>query len=182
VRSGVLLAPFSKGGARHDRQSLPSPQTKLPRRACLAEPIQRARRTPPNLETLRLPHSRLGNLRPHIFPQNRPGRLIGELAHEWARVVQVAGSWDAQAVPKTPPPDAPVAPARIIIADAIKVYLGNRETANIAPATLRTYRTFTKKLQAAIVAATSCSTVHRDGHGRVLQRQHLGNSRQGQDA
>jgi hypothetical protein len=70
------------------------------------------------------------------------------LAHEWARDVQAAGSWDAHAVPKTPPPDAPVAPARITIADAIKVYLGNRETANVAPATLRKYRTFTKKLQA----------------------------------
>ena len=41
----------------------------------------------------------------------------------------------------------PMHPPAITIADAIKVYLGNRETANVAPATLRKYRTFTKKVQ-----------------------------------
>ena len=81
------------------------------------------------------------------FSRKSTGTADWELAHEWARDVQAAGSWDAQAVPKTPPPDAPVAPTRITIADAIKVYLGNRETANVAPATLRKYRTFTKKVQ-----------------------------------
>jgi|SRR4051794_41526942 hypothetical protein len=52
-----------------------------------------------------------------------------------------------QAVPQTPSPDAPVAPARIPIADGINVYLTKRETANVASATLRN-RTFTKKLEA----------------------------------
>jgi hypothetical protein len=37
----------------------------------LAEPIQRTRRTPQNLETLRLLHSRLGNFRPQIFSKIR---------------------------------------------------------------------------------------------------------------
>jgi hypothetical protein len=44
-------------------------QAKLRRRACLAEPSQRTRKTPQNLETLRLLHSRLGHLRPRKFPQ-----------------------------------------------------------------------------------------------------------------
>ena len=42
-------------------------------------------------------------------------------------------------------PDPPSA-RRITIADAIKVFLGNRAGGKIAPATLRKYRTFTKQL------------------------------------
>jgi hypothetical protein len=51
---------------------------------------------------------------------------------------------------REPPPPAveqPV-PDRITIADAVKVFLGNREGARIAPVTLRKYRTFTKQLSA----------------------------------
>src|SRR6185503_16096313 len=81
------------------------------------------------------------------FSRKSTGTGDWELARQWARDVQVAGAWDIPPVPTTLP-DAPVAPVRITIADAIKVYVGNRETANVAPATLRKYRTFTKKLQA----------------------------------
>lgn len=81
------------------------------------------------------------------FSRKSTGTADWELAREWARDVQAAGSWDANPVPRTAP-EAPAAPAGITIADAIKVYLENRGTANVAPGTLRKYRTFTKKLQA----------------------------------
>jgi integrase len=67
------------------------------------------------------------------------------VAAEWEK----AGSWDG--TPASPPQPAPVenpVPARITIADAIKIFLSNREGAKIAPATLRKYRTFTKQLAA----------------------------------
>src|SRR2546426_11024807 len=64
------------------------------------------------------------------FSRKSTGTADWELAREWARDVQAAGSWDGQPVPKASA-DAPVAPARITIADAIKVYLGNRGTANV---------------------------------------------------
>jgi integrase len=66
-------------------------------------------------------------------------------AAEWEQ----AGSWDG--TPAPPPQPAPVenpVPARVMIADAIKVFLSSREGAKIAPATLRKYKTFTKQLTA----------------------------------
>jgi integrase len=39
-----------------------------------------------------------------------------------------------------------IVPSRITIADAIKVFLSNRDGAKIAPATLRKYKTFTRQL------------------------------------
>jgi integrase len=42
-------------------------------------------------------------------------------------------------------PDEPAKPQRIAIADAVKVFLTNRQGAKIAPATLRKHRTFTKQ-------------------------------------
>ncbi len=69
------------------------------------------------------------------------------IAAEWEKT----GSWDG--TPTSPPPpqpatvEKPVA-TRMTLADAIKVFLTNREGAKIAPATLRKYRTFTKQLAA----------------------------------
>jgi hypothetical protein len=56
-----------------------------------------------------------------------------------------------------PAPDAPATPARITMADATTIFLRNRESAQIAPATLRKYRTFTKQL-----------TAYADGRGYVM--------------
>ena len=44
-----------------------------------------------------------------------------------------------------PAPDAPATPARITIEEATSIFIANRESAQIAPATLRKYRTFTKR-------------------------------------
>ncbi|HTW64655.1 MAG TPA: tyrosine-type recombinase/integrase [Bryobacteraceae bacterium] len=75
---------------------------------------------------------------------------------EWAAARAIAADFDAagnwiKAFPETAPradaaPAEELKPARITIADAIKVFLSNREGAKIAPATLRKYRTFTKQL------------------------------------
>ena len=46
---------------------------------------------------------------------------------------------------------------RITIEEATTIFLRNRESAQIAPATLRKYRTFTKQL-----------TEYADGHGYVM--------------
>jgi hypothetical protein len=51
-------------------------------------------------------------------------------------------------VPAAPAPDAPATPVRITMADATSIFLRNRESAQIAPATLRKYRTFIKQLTA----------------------------------
>src|SRR5579863_1117271 len=56
-------------------------------------------------------------------------------------------SWEGQAPPQPAPVVAP-GPTRITIADAVRVFLSNREGAKIAPATLRKYRTFAKQLTA----------------------------------
>jgi hypothetical protein len=64
----------------------------------------------------------------------------------------VAEAWEqARAWDDTPPPAAavreePAKPGRISIADAVEVFLTNRQGAKIAAATLRKYRTFTKQL------------------------------------
>jgi len=58
------------------------------------------------------------------------------------------GSWSAPQ-PEPPQPVAsavPVSAQRVLIADAVKVFLSNREGAKIAPATLRKYKTFTNQL------------------------------------
>ena len=49
-------------------------------------------------------------------------------------------------MPAAPPPDAPAASARVTIVEATSIFLTNRASAQIAPATLRKYRTFTKQL------------------------------------
>jgi len=58
---------------------------------------------------------------------------------------ETADSWDGK-VQVSPAPVPESIPGRIMIADATKVFLSNREGARIAPATLRKYRTFTKQL------------------------------------
>jgi integrase len=64
------------------------------------------------------------------------------IAEAWER----AGAWDGTPPPPAVIPDEPAKPARISINDAVRVFLTSREGAKIAPATLRKYRTFTKRL------------------------------------
>src|ERR1019366_2411545 len=75
------------------------------------------------------------------------------IAETWER----AGAWDGTPATPAPVPDEPSKPARITLADAVKVFLTSREGAKIAPATLRKYRTFTKQL-----------TDFTDGRGYVM--------------
>jgi integrase len=82
------------------------------------------------------------------FKRKYTGKTDWDAARVIAAEWEQARAWDG--TPALPPP-APVekpAPVRITIADAIKVFLSNREGAKIAPATLRKYRTFTNQLAA----------------------------------
>jgi integrase len=74
------------------------------------------------------------------------GRWEWDDAKAIAAAWEQAGVWDGTPPPAVPIPDEPAKPQRIAIADAIKVFLTNRQGAKIAAATLRKYRTFTKQL------------------------------------
>jgi integrase len=73
---------------------------------------------------------------------------------EWNDAKAVAEAWEQadkwDGAPTQPPtiPDGPTTSERISIADAVKIFQRSRESAKIAPATLRKYRTFTKQLTA----------------------------------
>jgi integrase/recombinase XerD len=74
----------------------------------------------------------------------------------WSDAKATASEWEKAASWGGKPPSLPAQPAlvektvptHVTIADAIKVFLTNREGAKIAPSTLRKYRTFTKQLTA----------------------------------
>lgn len=57
------------------------------------------------------------------------------------------GNWNGAVVPPRPQPESPAAPVRVTLAEAISVFLANRE-ATVAPPTFRKYKTFTKQLHA----------------------------------
>jgi hypothetical protein len=81
------------------------------------------------------------------FRRQRTGKTTWDDARACAAALEATGSWDGESIVAAPPPDATPAP-RITFPDAIKVYLSNREAANLAPASLRKYGVFTRKLQA----------------------------------
>jgi integrase len=91
------------------------------------------------------------------FRRKRTGATTWDEARVYSAAIEAVGNWSGQPVPAAPEPDAPAAPARITIADATHIFLTNRESAQIAPATLRKYRTFTKQL-----------TAYADGRGYVM--------------
>jgi integrase len=68
-------------------------------------------------------------------------------ARSYASALAASGSWDGAVSIAAPPPPESAPPARITIADAVKVFLANRE-ATVAHPTFRKYKTFTKQLQA----------------------------------
>jgi integrase len=78
-------------------------------------------------------------------------RYTGKSDWDQAKAVvtgwEEAQSWDGP-VEAAPAPVRPPTPGRITIAAAVKVFLGQHEAANAAPATLEKYQTFTKRLTA----------------------------------
>ena len=78
-------------------------------------------------------------------------------ARQIADAYEKADSWTGK--PRVEPalPDHAPAKSRVTIADACKVFITNRESAGLAPATLRKYHTFTKQL-----------TGYADGRGYVM--------------
>jgi hypothetical protein len=91
------------------------------------------------------------------FQRKRTGATTWDEARAYSAAIEAVGSWSGKPAPAVPAPDAPAALVRITIADATHIFLTNRESAQIAPATLRKYRTFTKQL-----------TEFADGRGYVM--------------
>ena len=91
------------------------------------------------------------------FRRKRTGATTWDEARAYSAAIEAVGNWSGQPVFAAPAPDAPAAPARITIEGATSIFLKNRESAQIAPATLRKYRTFTKQL-----------TAYADGRGYVM--------------
>jgi integrase len=69
-------------------------------------------------------------------------------AHQIAEAYEKADSWTGK--PKVEPvvPDPALAKSRVTVADACKVFITNRESTGLAPATLRKYGTFAKQITA----------------------------------
>ena len=80
-------------------------------------------------------------------------------AHRIAEVYEQAASWTGQSKPKPIPGEPPSAPekTRITVEDACKVFVTNRDSAGVAPATMRKYRTFTKQV-----------TTYAEGRGYIM--------------
>lgn len=82
------------------------------------------------------------------FRQQNGGRWEWAAARVAAEEFEAPGSWNLT-IPAEPHPEPPSEKQqRIAIADAVKLFLTNREGTKVASATLRKYRTFTKQLNA----------------------------------
>jgi integrase len=83
------------------------------------------------------------------FNRRQTGKSSWDEAKTLVGSWEKAGTWDSKLVvqlPSEPPQTEQL--RRCAIADAVDVFLFNREAAKIAPATLSKYRTFTKQLMA----------------------------------
>lgn len=90
------------------------------------------------------------------FSRKRTGKTSWDDAKAFADAFEQKGSWEAS-VAVTPPEPTAAKRERTTLEDACSVFLTNRESARIAPATLRKYRTFTKQL-----------TTYAASHGYVM--------------
>lgn len=81
------------------------------------------------------------------FGRRASSKTTWEDARAYVSALETAGSWDGKVAPAVPEPASEAGPQRITIADAINVFLANRE-ASVAYPTYRKYRTFTNQLQA----------------------------------
>ena len=82
------------------------------------------------------------------FNRKQTGKSDWDEAKALVTSWETADAWDGKVEAQPPPPIPASVPGRITIADAMKVFLSNREGAKIAHATLRKYKTFTKQLAA----------------------------------
>ncbi len=83
------------------------------------------------------------------FKRKQTGKSDWDEAKAIVAAWQTVNAWDgALVVLLSPEPKEEAQPKRVTIAEAIKVYLSNREAAQIEPATLRKYKTFTGQLTA----------------------------------
>jgi hypothetical protein len=85
------------------------------------------------------------------------------------RTWQDANSWNGKSDPPPIKVERPV-PGRVAIADAVKVFLTNREAAKIAPATLRKYKTFTKQLTTFTASRGYIRRKYESRHSRLWYR------------
>ena len=84
------------------------------------------------------------------FSRKSAGTADWAEARRIAEAYEQGDSWTGQPKPKPIPvaPTPATEKARITVEDACKVFVTNRESAAVAPATLRKYRTFTKQITA----------------------------------
>ena len=80
------------------------------------------------------------------FRRRRTGKFTWEEAKSVVAAWEAARSWDNPA--SASPPSAAQATGRITLAQATKAYIATREASQIAPTTLRKYKTFVKQLTA----------------------------------
>ena len=79
------------------------------------------------------------------FNRKQTGKSDWDEAKALVTSWETADAWDGNVEGPPPPPIPASVPGRITIAEAMKVLISNREGAKIAHATLRKYKTFTKR-------------------------------------
>jgi integrase len=83
------------------------------------------------------------------FSRRTTGTADWAEARSIAGAFEKAGSWtDTPLAPEIPDTKPTPAKSRVSVVDGCKVFLANRESANLASATLRKYQTFTKQIAA----------------------------------
>ena len=81
------------------------------------------------------------------FSRKSTGTADWTQARRFADEYEKAGSWSGKPVVLPRLPEAAPQKHRITIADACRLFITNRETAGLEPATLRKYRTFAKQIR-----------------------------------
>lgn len=81
------------------------------------------------------------------FSRKSTGTADWAQARRFADEYEKAGSWSGTPVVLPRLPEAAPQKHRVTIADACRLFITNRETAGLEPATLRKYRTFAKQIR-----------------------------------